>query len=92
MRFIFTSKSPLAPVTKSGTPHFAEKSGDNMAPMLPYSRDGLVNHAPCEGNDHGRGRHRCPQLSCQSMSPESGIRFRDKDMRKNKDLKRGQRI
>jgi hypothetical protein len=27
-----------------------------------------------------------------SMSPESGRRLRDKDMRKNKELKRGERI
>jgi hypothetical protein len=31
-------------------------------------------------------------FSLYSMSPESGHRLRDKDMRKNKELKRGERI
>ncbi|MDR6755856.1 hypothetical protein J2Y48_001141 [Mycoplana sp. BE70] len=33
-----------------------------------------------------------PFVSAQSTSPENGNRFRNKDMRKNKDLKRGKRI
>jgi hypothetical protein len=32
------------------------------------------------------------QINRYSMSPESGHRLRDKDMRKNKELKRGERI